>query len=167
MCKLVTFGVLCALAVLVSAASVTERRCLMASALVIAGNWLLFSMPWIYAPASFEFVMSGWGLPGTQEDGWAILDLCSLVAIVGCCWRSWWGPLLWSPYLVTLSMHAVAYSSHLKYGEYQGVLDASLAVQLAVIFLIGGPEVANRVLDRWRDIRGVGVSAGAQRKASS
>lgn len=148
--KLVTFGALCVLALLVAIGSRVDRRCLATSASVILGNWLLFSMPWIYAPASFAFVAKAAGFHVHQIDGWAIIELCSLICIIGCCWRVWWGPLLWIPTLVNLVMYAVAYANDLEYIQYQSVLDASLSVQLAVVFLIGGPSCADRVSRCWR-----------------
>lgn len=148
-CKLVTFGALCVVAVAVSALTGNDRRCLFTAALVILGDWLLFSMPWIYAPASLAFVAKGVGLSMRQIDGWAMIDLCAMICLIGCCWRVWWGPLLWVPLLVNLVMYAVAYANHLDYISYQNVLDASLSVQLATVFLIGGPGCADRVSRCW------------------
>jgi len=164
MVKLVTFGALCTIAFLVAMCAKDDRACLTKAAGAILLGWLLFSMPWIYAPASYAFLI---GAPARQEDGWALFDLAGLIVVTLCCWRVWWGPLLWSPYLITLSMYAVAYANHLEYEDYETVLDASLSVQLAVIFLIGGPGCADRLLDCWRSVRGVGVPARDSSKASS
>lgn len=153
MTKLVTFGALCVAAVLVGALSTNDRRCLFTAALVILGDWLLFSMWWIYAPASLPYVAEGVGLYIRHIDAWAMIDTCALVCLIGCCWRVWWGPLLWAPTLVNLVMYAVAYANDLEYIAYQSVLDASLSVQLAVVFLIGGPGCADRVSRRWRVYR--------------
>lgn len=153
MIHLVSFGVACGLAIAVAWLSQADRRCLATSASVIGGNWLLFSMPWIYAPASFAFVAHGFGIKASQLTGWSIIELCTLICLIGCCWRVWWGPLLWAPTLVNLVMYAVAYANDLEYIAYQSVLDASLSVQLAVVFLIGGPGCADRVSRRWRVYR--------------
>lgn len=163
MVKLVTFGSLCTIAFLVALCAKNDRACLTKAAGAILLGWLLFSMPWIYAPASYAFLI---GAPARQEDGWALFDLIGMVFVVLSCWSVWWGPLLWIPYLITLTMYAVASANHLEYNQYETVLDASLSVQLAVIFLIGGPGCADRLLDCWRSVRGVGVSASGKHKAS-
>lgn len=147
--KLVIFGGLCVLAVLVGALSTQDRRCLFTGALIILGDWLLFSMWWFYAPASLPYVAKGAGLHLTHLDSWAMIDLCAMVCLIGCCWRVWWGPLLWLPLLINLVMYAVAYSFHLDYISYQNVLDASLSVQLATVFLVGGPGCADRLSRCW------------------
>ncbi len=157
MTKLVTFGILCIAAVLVGALSANDRRCLFTAALVILGDWLLFSMWWIYAPASLPYVAQGVGLYIRHIDAWAMIDLSAMICLIGCCWRVWWGPLLWLPLLVNLVMYAVAYSFDLEYANYQNVLDASLSVQLATVFLVGGPGCADRLSRcRWfhRVVRG-------------
>lgn len=159
MSKLVIFGVLCVASILIGAFARQDSRTLAVSGGVIAGNWLLFSMPWIYAPASFAFVVNAAGVSCSQLDGWAIIELCALITLVGVCWRVWWGPMLWAPSLINLTMYAVAYANHLEYVEYQNVLDASLSVQLAVIFVLGGPGCADRVLRCWRVCRLVCASA--------
>lgn len=164
MVKLVTFGTLCVIAFLVALCSKDDRTCLTKAAGAILLGWLLFSMPWIYAPASYAFLV---GAPARQEDGWALFDLLGLVVVTLSCWRVWWGPLLWSPYLITLTMYAVAYANHLEYNQYETVLDASLSVQLAVIFLIGGPSCADRVFNCWRRVRSVELRSGGRPKASS
>jgi hypothetical protein len=149
MLKLVTFGALCVAAMFVAAMSSHERRCLFTAALIILGDWLLFSMPWIYAPASLPFVAWNVGVHIHQIDAWALIDLCAMICLIGCCWRVWWGPLLWLPLLVNLVMYAVAYANHLDYIHYQNVLDASLSVQLAAVFLVGGPGCADRLSRCW------------------
>jgi len=153
MSKLVIFGTLCVAAILVGLCSRQDRRTLAIGGSVIAGNWLLFSMPWIYAPASFAFLAYGVGIECSQLDGWAVTELCTLATLIGVCWRAWWAPLLWSPSLINLAMYAVAYANHLEYIDYQNVLDASLSVQLAVIFVWGGPGCADCVLRCWRFCR--------------
>jgi len=155
MAKLVIFGGLCVLAVLVGALSTQDRRCLFTGALIILGDWLLFSMWWIYAPASLPYVAKGAGLHLTHLDAWAMIDLCAMVCLIGVCWRVWWGPLLWMPLLTNLVMYAVAYSFHLDYSCYQNGLDAMLSLQLATVFLVGGPGCADRVSHCWRLYRGM------------
>lgn len=150
-----TFGLLCALAVAVSACVKVDRGSVLAAALVITANWLLFSMPWIYAPASLAFVLSGWGIDVSTEDTWSVIDLASLIAVGLTCRRFWWSPILWSAYLVTLSMHAVAWANGLEYLDYRRVLDAALILQLATLFVVGGGDCADRLLDCWRSFRGV------------
>lgn len=147
--KLVIFGGLCTLAVLVAGMSAHERRCLFTAALIILGDWLLFSMWWIHAPASLPYVAKGVGVHLTHLDSWAMIDLCAMICLIGCCWRVWWGPLLWVPLLINLVMYAVAYANHLDYIDYQNVLDASLSVQLATVFLVGGPGCADRLSRCW------------------
>ena len=146
--KLATFGILCLLAVVVAACTRTDGRFIRASATVLAGNWLLFAMPWIYAPAAPAFAFQSSNL-----DAWAMADLLSLIMIGWAGRRTWWSPILWSPYLVTLTMFAVAWSSGLPYEQYMHVLDAALAFQLLIIFTVGGGDCADYLSDLWRHRR--------------
>lgn len=155
MTSIFTFGLICALAVMVSACVKVDRGAVVTAALVIATNWLLFSMPWIYAPASLAFVLSDGGMPVSTEDTWSMIDLASLFVVGVVCRRLWWAPVLWSTYLVTLAMHAVAWTNGLEYVEYRGVLDAALVLQLATLFVVGGGDCADRLLTGWRGLRGV------------
>lgn len=155
---LITFGVMCTAALVVAVFSKVDRPCLVKIAAVLWLNWFCFSMPWIYAPASFEFVMHNLGLPGKQEHGWAINDMLSVIVCVTVCWRVWWAPLVWSPFLVNLSMLAVATTTGLRYTDYHFVLDASLVVQIAVIFSLGGGGVRDRVLGSRLLRRVLGIS---------
>lgn len=155
MWSIFTFGLICVLAVAVSACVKVDRAPVLTAALVIATNWLLFSMPWIYAPASLAFMLSGWGIDVSTEDTWSVIDLISLMIVGGVCRRFWWSPILWSAYLVTLSMHAVAWANGLEYLDYRRVLDAALILQLATLFVVGGGDCADRVFDCWRSLRGV------------
>ncbi len=161
--KLVTFAVICLSSIAVAACSRHDRSCAVKVACIITLNWLLFAMPWIYAPASYAFLV---GAPARQEDGWALFDLLSMMAVINVCWRVWWAPVIWSIYLVMLSMHAVAWANGLEYLDYAAVLDAGVAVQLAVIFMVGGPGCADRLLAGWSRIRSVGLLARKGREAS-
>jgi len=153
MWSIVTFGLLCAACIAVSSCVKVDRKCVMTAAVVISINWLLFSLPWIYAPASLAFIVSGWGVYVTHEDTWSFIDLCSLIVIGFACRHLWWSPILWSVYLVTLAMHAVARCNGLEYLDYRRVLDAALIIQLATIFVVGGGDVANRLSNWWGGIR--------------
>ena len=155
MWSIFTFGLMCTLAVAVSACVKVDCAPVLTAALVIFTNWLLFSMPWIYAPASLAFVLSDWALPVSTEDTWSVIDLLSLMVVGIVCRRFWWSPILWSAYLVTLSMHAVAWANGLEYLDYRRVLDAALILQLATLFVVGGGDCADRVFDCWRSLRGV------------
>lgn len=161
--KLATFAALHVLAIAVAACSRHDRPCAVKVAGILAINWLLFSLPWIYAPASYAFLV---GIPARQEDGWALFDLLSMMSVIVVCWRVWWAPVIWSIYLVMLSMHAVAWANGLEYIDYAAVLDAGVAVQLAVIFMVGGPGCADRLLAGWGRFRSVGLLAFKGRKAS-
>jgi hypothetical protein len=155
MWSIVTFGLICAAAVAVTSCVKVDRACLVTAALVVTANWLLFSMPWIYAPASLAFIAADMGIEVTTEETWSVIDLCSLVAVGIACRHVWWSPILWSTYLVTLAMHAVAAANGLEYLDYRRVLDAALILQLATLFVVGGGDCANRLLDGWRSVRGV------------
>lgn len=150
-----TFGLMCALAVAVSACVKVGRNAVLTAALVILANWLLFAMAWIYPEASPAFVMTDLGVYMTHEDTWSVMDLVSLMIVGIVCRRFWWSPILWSAYLVTLSMHAVAWANGLEYLDYRRVLDAALILQLATLFVVGGGDCADRVFDCWRSLRGV------------
>ena len=82
-----------------------------------------------------------------------------MIIVILVCRHTWWAPVLWSPYLVTLSMHAVAWANDLEYVAYKDVLDAALIVQLATLFVVGGGGCADRVFDCCRRFRGLGGSA--------
>lgn len=159
MWSIVTFGLFCAASVAVSTCVRVDRGPVLIAALVIAANWLSFAMPWIYAPVSFPFVLADYGIHVRTEDTWAIVDLLSLVAVGLVCRRLWWAPILWSAYLVTLAMHAVAWANNLQYLDYRRVLDAALILQLATLFVIGGGDAANRLSDGWRWFRSLGMAS--------
>jgi hypothetical protein len=153
--KLITFGLLCAAALVVAAFAREDRRCIFVAALVVAVNWLLFSMPWIYNPASLAHLLVTAGMPVEHADMWAVTDLISLITVIVACRHLWWAPVLWAPYLVTLAMLAVAWCNSLEYVEYSAVLDAALVVQLATLFAVGGDGCADRMLDFCRSLRSV------------
>jgi len=154
--KLVTFGILCLLSIAVAACARHDRACAVKVAGIIALNWLACNMPWINVDWSYSAIVHAWGLPGKQTDGMALFDLVALVTAVRVCWRVWWAPVIWSVYLIDLTMHAVAWSAGLQYVDYASVLDAGLAVQLAVIFMAGGPGCADRLSDCWGRVRVMG-----------
>lgn len=151
--EVVISGVSCVTAIAVACCAREDRDLAIMVAMVISANWLLFAMPWIYAPASLAFIAFDLGIPARQEDGWAAVDLISLM-IVG--WQgrdAWWSPIIWSIYLVTLAMHAIAWANELQYVEYKYVLNAALIIQLAVIFMLGGGGCADRLLSVRADLR--------------
>ncbi len=146
-------AVACVTAIAVAYHAREDRDLTIMVALIIAVNWLLFAMPWIYAPASIAFIAYDFGLPARQEDGWATVDMISLMIVA---WRArdaWWSPLIWSIYLVMLAMHAIAWANGLQYVEYKYVLNAALIIQLAVIFMLGGGGCADRLLSIRADLR--------------
>jgi hypothetical protein len=146
-------GMACVIAIAVACYAREDRDLTILVALAVAANWLLFAMPWIYAPASLAFIAYDFGIPARQEDGWAVIDLLSLMIVA---WRgrdAWWSPIIWSSYLVTLAMHAIAWANGLQYVEYKYVLNAALIIQLAVIFMLGGGGCADRLLSVRADLR--------------
>ena len=155
---MVFYGIACALALLVALCARQDGHVLRVGAAVLGGNWLLFAMPWIYAPAAPAFAMQVSNL-----DAWALTDLISMVAIGWAGRDTWWSPALWSPYLVTLWTFAIAWAVGLPYVEYKAVLDAMLLIQLATIFAIGGGDCADHLSDSWKRlrVRAVGCAAGA------
>lgn len=162
MIGLALFGVACVAAVAVAyAARLTteERDCVVFAAWVLSGNWLAFAMPWVYAPASPAFIVSSLWIYVHNSDMWAFADLASLLLVAIKCRHAWWSPLLWVPYLITLTMHSIAWCNGLEYIDYRAVLDASLVMQLAVIFTLGGGGCADRLSDLWGGFRGVVRSA--------
>lgn len=158
-CKLVTFAVLCVLSIVVAACARHDRACAVEVAGIIAVNWLACSMPWIDVNLSYSAVVKALGGTGKQTDGMALFDLIAMVMVVlvGC--RVWWSAIIWSVFFVQLTMHAVAWANDLQYADYAPVLDAALVVQLAAIFMVGGPGCADRVLRCWRFCRMVCASA--------
>lgn len=147
------FGSLCAAAIIAAYCArlpTGECGCAVAAAWVLAGNWLLFASAWIYAPLSPAFLLYGLGIKVMQQDMWALADLLSLIVVAHRSRHVWWGPLLWSTYLVTLSMHAIAWAADLQYLDYRSVLDASLLLQIAIILTLGGRGIADRVSAAWR-----------------
>lgn len=158
------YGIACALAYLVALCARQDGYVLRVGATVLGGNWLLFAMPWIYAPAAPAFA-----LEVSNLDAWALTDLISMVMIGWAGRDTYWSPALWGPYLITLSMFAIAWVSGLPYVDYKFVLDAALTIQLAVIFAIGGGDCADYLSDLWRTCRlrilgdGPGSTAAASR----
>lgn len=167
MVKLATFGILCALSIAVAACARRDRSCATKVAGIIAANWLACSMPWIDRDLSYSAIVHAWGLPGKQTDGFALFDLLAMAAAIQVCWRVWWAPVIWSVYLIDLTMHALAWSAGLQHVDYASVLDAGLAVQLAVIFMVGGPGCADRLSDCWVRVRSMGRAARRVLEAAS
>lgn len=162
--KIATFGLVCLLSIAAASCARHDRACAVKVACILSVNWLLFSMPWIYAPASYAFLI---GSPARQEDGWALFDLVSLVLAAWACRRVWWAPVIWATYLNLLAMHAVAYALSIEYVDYAPVLDAGLAVQLAVIFMAGGPGCADRLCNCWVRVCALGRATRGVLEASS
>lgn len=162
MIPIALFGIMCAAAVAVAhmaRLATEERDCVVFAAWVLLGNWLLFSTPWIHAPLAPAFIAYELGIPASNSDMWAFADLASLLAVLIRCRNAWWSPLLWVPYLITLTMHSIAWCNGLEYIDYRAVLDASLVMQLAVIFTLGGGGCADRLSDLWGGFRGLVRSA--------
>jgi hypothetical protein len=149
MIKLVTFGVLCVLAVAAAACARQDRRYALFAALVILANWTLFVMPWVYNPASPAHLMKVAGYPASHENMWALADVLSLCSIGWFCRDHLWTGILLGNYLGMLSMLAVAHVNGLKYVDYSMALDAALTVQLAVILTLGGGGVSDRLSAGW------------------
>jgi len=151
--KLVTFGLLCAVALLVAAFARDDRRCVFIVASVVAVNWLLFAMPWIYNTASLAHLLRLSGVPALHEDMWSVADLASIIILALWARHLWWSQIIAGCYMVTLSMLTVAAEMQLDYDQYAMVLDAALVVQLAVIFMLGGGGFADRLLAHWNSYR--------------
>lgn len=164
---LALFAVLCVMALVVAHFAQEERGCVVHAGWVLLINWLLFASPWIYAPLSPAFLLADIGLPAEPEDMWALADLASMIVVAIRCRNVWWGPMLWSVYMVTLCMHAVAWANGLEYLEYKAVLDASLVMQLAILFMLEGGGCADYLSAVWRRFRRVGVGARRNAEASS
>ncbi len=162
---LALFAVLCVVALVVSHFAQEERGCVVHAGWVLLINWLLFASPWIYAPASPAFLLADIGLPAEPQDMWAIADLASMIAVAVRCRHVWWGPMLWSVYMVTLCMHAVAWANGLEYLEYKAVLDASLVMQLAILFMLGGGGCADYLSDLWGRVRVLLLGMATRRSA--
>lgn len=122
-----------------------ERGCLRAAGWIVFINWALFAASW-YPPIAPAFLLADLGMPAQPEEIWALVDFASLFAVMVVCRQCWWAPLLWSPYLICLCMHVVAWVNGLNYIDYNEVLDGALLVQLAVLFMMGGGDCADRVL---------------------
>ena len=153
MLKLITFGLLCAAALVVAAYAREDRRCVMTVAGIVATNWVLFAMPWIYNPASPAHLMKVIGFPALHQDMWSIADLASIILLAVCARHLWWSHIIAAAYLITLGMLAVATHKQLDYDQYAMVMDAALVVQLAVIFMLGGGGFADRLLAHWSTYR--------------
>lgn len=144
-CKLATFGILCLLSIAVAACARNERDCAVKVASVLTLNWLACNMPWINVDWSYSAVVHAWGLPGKQTDGFALFDFVAMVTVAYIGWDVWWSAIIWSVSFIQLTMHAVAWANGLQYADYAPVLDAALAVQIAAIFVVGGPGCADLV----------------------
>ncbi len=165
MLRLVFFGSMCAVSMAAAYGTREERGAVVYAARILAANWLLFASYWIYAPLSPAFIVYGAGealgldLPVKHEDMWALADLTAMMLVGLRCRDIWWGPVLWSVYMVSLSMHAVAWANGMLYLEYRPVLDACLILQAAIILMMGGGGCADYLSGLWVRIRRLGRSA--------
>lgn len=148
--KLYIFGAACVLAVLVAASAHEDRRVLVLCAVAILANWIACSMPWIYAPASVEFLTARTGTRLTQEEGWAMFDLAALTVTAMVGRRVWWGMVIPSMYLAMLVMLGFAAAEGLNYDEYSLINDTALVIALSVIFAQGGRGARDWLRGRWR-----------------
>jgi len=146
MLRLALYGTFCLVAVLVALCAKTNRQMMIVTASQMLLNWLLFVMPWIYAPASLAWVISAQGVYVHNVDVWSAVDLLSLVLVGYMGWRVWWMPVFAVIYLVKLGTYAVAWAIGAKYLEYRDVLDMGLTVQIALILMIGGGDCADYLL---------------------
>lgn len=149
MIKLITFGVLCGAAIAAGLCTRQDRRCVTIAAATLTANWVLFAMPWVYNPASLAHLLKVAGFSARHEDMWALADVLSLFVIGWGCREHWWAGALIGPYIAMLAMHVVAYCAGMEYREYALLLDLAFAVQLAVIFMLGGDGVSDRLSACW------------------
>ena len=127
---------------------------MLSAAAIIAGNWLLFVMPWVYNPASLAHLLKVAGMPARHEDMWALVDLASITLLAWSCRHLWWSVIIAGAYLGALALHVVAANAGLDYEQYETFLDAALVLQLAVIFVVGGRGLADLVF-HWSRVRGL------------
>lgn len=153
MLKLVTFGLLCAAALVAAAHAREDRRCVLIAAGIIAGNWLLFAMPWIYNPLSLAHMLKVVGFPARHEDIWALVDVLSLALLAHYCRHLWWSATIAAAYLGTLVTLWVGGEIGLDYDQYEHILDAALVMQLAVVLTLGGGGIADLLSDCGRRAR--------------
>ena len=152
--KIAIFGILAIAALTICVLSRREERWLVTVGLCLAVNWLLFAMPWIYAPASPAFIVSGWGWGAVrQENMWALADLICLCVIAVHCRAHFGSTIFVAQYAGCLAVYSAAYIGGLQYITYSFALDTSFLIQVAAIFTLGGPSVRDRVLHRWRGRR--------------
>lgn len=158
MLKLVTFGLLCAAALVVAAHAREERRCVVIAAGIMAVNWLLFAMPWINNSVSPAHLLKLGGWHTSHEGMWALADLASLALLARHCRHLWWSGTIAAAYLGMLTTLWAAGEIGLDYDQYAYILDAALSMQLAVIFTLGGGGIVDRLSDVWRSarLRGLG-----------
>jgi len=168
MLRLALYGTFCLMAVLVALCAKTDRQMMIVTASQMLLNWLLFAMPWIYAPASLAWVISAHGVYVHNVDVWSAVDLLSLVLVGYVGWRVWWMPVFAVIYLIKLGAYAVAWTGRLEYLEYRDVLDMGLTVQIALILMIGGGDCADYLLAvgaRLRRLGGMAVRSLARSEA--
>lgn len=159
MLRLALYGTFCLAAVLVALCAKTDRQMMIVTASQMLLNWLLFVMPWIYAPASLAWIVSAHGVYIHNVDAWAVTDLLSLVLVLRIGWRVWWMPAFVMIYLIKLSTYAIAWATAAEYLEYRDVLDMGLTVQIALVLMIGGGDCADYLLSVGARLRRLGASS--------
>lgn len=132
------FAVLLLAAVLCS--SFGGRRAF-AIGMVIAADWVLYNAPWWgYDPATAI------GLRYT--DGWAVVDLLALIAVLSIAQWRWWGFAIAGILLVQIWIYALI-DAGVAFTPASKALDALFLAQLTVLFMAGGRGCGGCLLHLW------------------
>lgn len=152
-------------ALVCASAAPRDRMTAIASAMLLAGNWLLYvASYWAVPPAA-----ALWALGATirSEELWGLADCVCACAILALAHHRWWGWALWGLYTAQCLMHVVYIGGWVSFPPYVNVLDRLFLAQVGTFILIGGGGIVDWMrggFDRLRSFFCPPVSAHAREK---
>lgn len=141
-----------------------QRGDAVAASLVLLFVWILYVASWTsWSPAAFLRSLTGMSVK--SPDVWMYTDALAGGAVVLVAFQRWWGWALWASFVGMFVTHVAKSVGLLGFGPYSDILDGLFLAQVALLYLIGGRGVGDRLhryLDRLRVVRGQAASAHAR-----
>lgn len=144
-------GAMCAAAVMVAAFSRHDRRELVAIGLLICANFMFCNLA--YTPYAPKYALAAIGFDVSSKELWMLADTLVSAGALILAWHRWWGWVIWVLAWVQIFAHALRMDKLVDEFLYTDVLQIVLLIQLAVLFVIGGPglvEFLHRSIARFR-----------------
>lgn len=153
------FGIGCVAGIVLAAHS-PERREATAVASLIAINWALFILA--YTEWSPKLALDHIGVHTTSVHLWMLADMVCGCAAIMVSFHAGWARAIWLVAMAQLFFHTAMDAGAVDPVFYTDVLlNFALLCQLAVFFVIGGPDAWDRLHRRFDRLRIFGRAASA------